>query len=108
MPRALSFATALALGASAFLILTGIAIALGASALFEGVTFTSTAGRTIRLVVGVLLILLGLIQVGLLPVSFSAHRPDESADAPASAAAAEQPARAFGLYGFVYILAGFG
>jgi len=108
MPRALSFATALALGASAFLILTGIGIALGASALFEGVTFTSTAGRTIRFGIGTLLIVLGLIQFGLVPVSFSAHRLTNPLMRRQARWRREQPTRAFGLYGFVYILAGFG
>jgi cytochrome c biogenesis protein CcdA len=57
--RALVFASALALGASVFLLLVGFFIALGGAALFEGVTFTSAAGRVIRAIVGGLLILLG-------------------------------------------------
>ncbi len=108
LPRALSFATGLALGASAFLLVTGVAIALGASALFEGVTFTSTAGRVIRLVVGALLILLGLIQVGLLPVSFSAHAVTNPLMRRQARLRRERPALGFGLFGFGYILAGFG
>lgn len=108
MARALGFATALALGASAFLLLTGVAIALGASALFEGVTFTSTAGRTIRFVVGSLLILLGLIQVGLLPTSVSAHAVTNPLMRRQARLRRERPALGFGLYGFGYLLAGFG
>ncbi len=108
LPRALSFATALALGASVFLLLTGTAIALGAAALFEGVTFTSTAGRVIRLVVGTLLILLGLIQVGLLPVSFSAHAVANPLMRRQARLRREQPTLGVGLFGFGYILAGFG
>lgn len=109
VPQALRFAGALALGAALFLLLVGVVIALGGSALFAGVTFTSTAGRTVRAVVGLMLIVLGIIQLGVLPLSFHG----------ASAAATpllrrqarlrrEQPTLAFGLYGFAYLLAGFG
>lgn len=108
LTRVLSFATALALGASAFLILTGVAIALGASALVEGVTFTSPAGRVIRLVVGTLLILLGGIQFGLLPVSFSAHAVTNPLMRRQARLRRERPRLGFGLFGFGYILAGFG
>jgi cytochrome c biogenesis protein CcdA len=108
LPRALGFAAALALGATVFLLLTGIAIALGASALFAGVTFTSTAGRVVRLVIGALLILLGLIQVGLLPVSLTAHGLTNPLMRRQAQLRREHPERGFALFGFVYILASFG
>lgn len=109
MRRTLGFATALALGATIFLILTGIGIALGASALFEGVTFTSTIGRLNRLVIGTLLILLGLIQFGLIPASFdAAHAISTPVMRRQARLRREHPTLGFGLFGFMYILAGFG
>jgi cytochrome c biogenesis protein CcdA len=107
--RALRFATALAVGAALFLLLAGLVIALGGSALFAGVTFTSTAGRTIRTVVGLVLILLGLIQLGVVPLSF--HGASAAATPMLRRQARlrrEHPTLAFGLYGFAYLLAGFG
>lgn len=99
----------LGLGALLFLVLAGALIAAGAGALFKQVTFTSTAGITIRAVVGSLLILLGLMQLNVLPVSFLAV---EDAAKPLLARQArlrrDQPALAFGLFGFGYLLAGFG
>lgn len=99
----------LVLGALAFLILAGALLAAGAGAFFKQVTFTSTAGITIRAVVGFLLIVLGLIQLNVLPVSFYAI---EEAARPLLARQArlrrERPALAFGLFGFGYLLAGFG
>lgn len=108
-PRTLRYASALAVGAALFILLTGVVIALGGSALFAGVTFTSTAGITIRAVIGLLLIVLGVIQLGLIPVSFHGT---ETLATPLLRRQAQlrknHPMLAFGLFGFVYILAGFG
>lgn len=110
MRRTLGFATALALGATAFLILTGVGIALGASALFEGVTFTSTIGRAIRLGIGVLLIVLGLIQVGVIRAAFGGgmHAVTTPIMRRQARLRREHQTAGFGLFGFIYILAGFG
>ena len=109
LSRTLGFASALALGATAFLVLTGIGIALGASALFEGVTFTSTTGRVIRLAVGTLLILLGLVQFGIIRGSFdAAHVISTPVMRRQARLRREHPTLGFGLFGFIYILAGFG
>jgi cytochrome c biogenesis protein CcdA len=107
--RALRPASALALGATLFLLITGAIIALGGDALFAGVTFTSVAGRTIRTVVGLLLILLGLIQLGAIPLSF--HGISDAATPLMRRQAKlrrQKPTLGFGLYGFAYLLAGFG
>ncbi len=107
--RALGFAAALALGAAAFLLLAGLTVALGAGALFAGVTFTSAAGRTIRTVVGALLILLGLVQLGVIPLSL--HGVDRLARPLLRWQAAERrerPTLAYAVLGFGYVLAGFG
>lgn len=99
----------LGLGALLFLALAGTLIAAGAGAFFKQVTFTSTAGITIRAVVGSLLIFFGLIQLNVLPVSLLAV---EDAAKPLLARQArlrrDRPALAFGLFGFGYLLAGFG
>lgn len=99
----------LGLGALTFLVLAGVLIAAGAGAFFKEVTFTSTAGVAIRAVVGALLILFGLIQLNVLPVSLLVV---EDAAKPLLARQAklrrEHPAFAFGLFGFTYLLAGFG
>ena len=105
----LRFAAALSLGASLFLLLAGSALSLGAGVFFQSITFASLAGRTIRSVVGGLLILFGLIQMGKLPNIF-----DQTwrVAAPLLKTQAKmrrrKPVLAFGLYGFGYILAGFG
>ncbi|MGH2950178.1 MAG: cytochrome c biogenesis protein CcdA [Solirubrobacteraceae bacterium] len=107
--RALGFAAALALGAGAFLLLAGLAVALGAGGLFSGVTFTSAAGRTIRAVVGVGLVVLGLVQLGTIRMSF--HGIDRVARPLMRRQAVERrerPAAGYAVLGFGYVLAGFG
>ena len=103
------FGGALAAGAGLFLLLAGIIIALGGEVLFAGVTFTSTAGITIRSIVGVLLVVLGLIQTGILP--FSLHGVSKLV-LPLTRWQArlrrERPVAGFGVFGFAYVLAGFG
>lgn len=109
LPRTLRFATALSIGAALFLLLAGAAIALGGAPLFEGVTFTSAAGRTIRIIIGSLLILFGLMQIGVIPVPFEAVAelafPLERRQAQLRR---RHPTAGFALFGFAYILAGFG
>lgn len=107
--RPVAFGGALALGAGVFMLLAGVVIALGGEALFAGVTFTSPAGIAIRAVVGILLIVLGLIQAGLLP--FSMHRVSDLVQPMLGRQARmrrEQPVAGFALFGFGYVLAGFG
>lgn len=103
------FASALSLGAAAFLLASGLVIALGGEALFAGVTFTSAAGRVIRAAVGILLILLGRMQAGALPLSLHAV---EHVSRPLMRSQAhlrhKNPILGFVLFGFGYLLAGFG
>lgn len=109
--RTLGFASALALGAATFLILAGIGLAIGGDALFSQVTFTSTVGIVTRIVVGTLLILLGLIQMGVIGGG-DAFRAIGNLAQPFARAQArmrhENPLLGFGVYGFGYLLAGFG
>lgn len=105
----LAFASALAFGAATFLLLIGLVIALGGEALLAGVTFESPAGRLIRTVVGPVLILLGLMQMGVLPFSF--HGVERLARPLMRTQARYRrtvPMLGFGLLGFGYVLAGFG
>lgn len=103
------FGGSLALGAAAFMLLAGAVIALGGEALFAGMTFTSTAGITIRVVVGLLLIFLGLMQVGVLPLSM--HAVSGLAQPLLKRQARlrqDRPVAGFAVFGFGYVLAGFG
>lgn len=107
--RPLRFATGMSLGASLFVLAVGAVIALGGSGLVSGVTFTSAAGRALRLGVGVFLVLLGLIQLGLLPNPL--HRVEEWVKPLQRLTARERRQRPFWgytLFGFGYLLAGFG
>jgi cytochrome c biogenesis protein CcdA len=103
------FGGSLALGAAVFMLLAGVVIALGGEALFAGVTFTSTAGVVIRVVVGSLLILLGLIQTEILPLSM--HAVSSLAQPLLKGQARlrrDRPVMGFAVFGFGYVLAGFG
>lgn len=109
LSRAVQFGGSLALGTSLFLLLVGAGIALGAGAIFSQVTFTSTAGRTVRIVIGLLLILFGLTQTEIIALPFGkvaelGHRIQKRQ----ASLRREHPVFAFGLLGFGYILAGFG
>lgn len=105
----LRFATGMSVGALVFVLAVGVAIALGAQALIGDVTFTSTAGRLLRLAVGALLVLMGLNLLGRLklpmvkvaslraPLLRTEHRQRE-----------RHPTLSYGIFGFTYLLAGFG
>jgi cytochrome c biogenesis protein CcdA len=106
---ATAFAASFALGAALFLAIAGLALGAGAGAALGSVTFTSGTGIAIRITVGSLLILLGLIQAEVLPLSFHAV---EGAVRPVSAAVARvrrsHPAAGTMAFGFAYLLIGFG
>ena len=108
--RALGFATALSLGAATFLLIVGFFIALGGGTLFEGVTFTSTAGRVIRLAVGALLIVLGLVQANVIhtPIFHAIERLAEPLQETQARQRRQRPLLGFAIFGFGYLLAGFG
>jgi cytochrome c-type biogenesis protein len=106
---ALGFAAGLSLGATGFLALAGGAVAVGGGALFEDVTFTSIAGRIIRALVGVALIVLGLVQLGVLAVNLRRFEPALHGLLRQQASMRRRrPLAGFTLFGFVYLLAGFG
>lgn len=103
------FGASLALGAAVFMLLAGVVIAAGGEALFAGVTFTSTAGIIIRVIVGALLIFLGLIQLGVIRLSM--HVVSRLAQPLLRSQARmrrDRPVAGFAVFGFGYVLAGFG
>lgn len=106
----LVFGAALAAGAAAFLLISGAAIAAGGNAFFESVTFTSTTGRTLRLVVGALLIGLGLVQLG--AIADKSFRRVEGFTKKLNRSQAKlrrrHPLAGHAAFGFFYLLAGFG
>jgi cytochrome c biogenesis protein CcdA len=107
--RALGYAAALSLGTTLFLLITGGIIAAGGQAVVENVTFTSPAGRVIRIVAGVALIILGLVQTERLRLPFhrvaTAARPLLQSQAQVRRRA---PVFGFAIFGFGYLVAGFG
>ena len=106
---ALGFAAALSVGAAVFLLALGALIAVIGGHLFAGVTFTSTAGRIIRGTVGALLIVLGLIQLNRLAISCRGLEPRAHAFLRRQARLRRRhPAAGFALFGFGYLIAGFG
>ncbi len=107
--KAATFASALSLGAAAFVVAMGVLIAVGASTYFDDVTFTSTPGITIRIVAGLLLVALGLIQLNVLPISFRRFEPATHGYLHRQAQVRRRrPFVGFMLFGFAYLLAGFG
>jgi cytochrome c biogenesis protein CcdA len=69
-PKIVAFAAAFSLGVVGFLTALGLVISLGGRGLASSVTFLSPTGIAIRIVVGSLLVILGLIQAEILPGSF--------------------------------------
>jgi cytochrome c biogenesis protein CcdA len=107
--RALVFAASLSVGAVAFVLLLGVLLAGAGRGLAGGITFTSTPGRSLRVVVGLGLIVLGLVQterlrVNLLVAESGIHgllsRPARLLH--------HHPVAWFALFGFGYLAAGFG
>lgn len=108
--RALRVALPLSVGAAAFVLGAGALIALGGRSFAGSVTFTSTAGRALRIGVASSLLLLGLVQAEIIPVSF--HRLGDRIARPVLGAQAKlrrrRPTEGLALFGFGYLLAGFG
>lgn len=107
--KALTFASAMSVGAAAFLLVFGTIIALGGDALFGGLSFTGSSGRILRGVLGALLIALGLIQLNRLPISFRRFEPAMHGFLGRQAKLRRRrPFSGFALFGFGYLAAGFG
>ncbi len=106
---ALVSATRVAAGAALLLTVLAAVIAMGGSALAGVVEFDSTTGRFFRLGIGLLLVLFGLRQARLWGVRM--RWLDRIAGGSArlfDPGRITQPARSDVVYGFGYLLAGFG
>jgi cytochrome c biogenesis protein CcdA len=107
--RLIRSAVAFTAGMALFLLLTGLALALGAGEWISAVTFTSTAGRLLRLVVGLVLIGFGLWQVQGKSLTFLwLNRALQPLWTKQAQLRRRQTTVSYGLYGFGYTLAGFG
>lgn len=104
------FAAALAGGATLFLLLLGGMIALGGGAFATRVTFTSTVGITLRVVIGTALVVLGLVQLGVLTDSpfRSVEHVTKRLNRTQARLRRRHPVAGFMAFGFFYLLAGFG
>ena len=107
--ESLRLAAALSVGAATFLLLVGAAMGMGAHAVFGDIRFDTTLGRIIRAVSGDLLIILGLIQLGVIPLSLRGFEPatHRFLDGQSGMLADRSMIRG-GLFGFCYLVAGFG
>lgn len=107
--RALGFGAWLSLGGAGFVLLIGLLIALGAGGFFKTVTFTSTEGIVLRVIVGTLLLYLGLVQLNVFSAPFGAvERLIRPLIGKQSSLRRDRPQLGFTLLGFGYLLAGFG
>ncbi len=108
----LTFATALSLGVIAFLALLGTVIAFGGDALIKDVTFTSTAGRILRISVGVFMVFVALIQLNRLNISLRRFEPVMKSflrrQRQAGRVRKQRPFLRFTMFGFGYLAAGVG
>lgn len=107
--QTLPSALALSLGATAFLVIVGSIIAVAGAQVFEGVVFASTEGIILRSVVGVILILLGLVQFGVIRLPLPPVQ--ELADPLVESIREQKSTTGLGrvsLFGFGYLVAGFG
>ena len=88
----------------------GAAIAGLGAGLFADVTFASPAGIALRSVVGVLLVALGLIQSGVVlgRISVADRLFREPLARRQARLRRDRPVLGHGLFGFGYVLAGFG
>lgn len=107
--RAVGFAAALAAGASAFVLVVGALFAVGGSGLAAAVTFTSPAGRVLRIGVGVALIVLGAVQADRLAIGFRRFESRIHGALKRQARLRRRhPVAGTALFGFGYLAAGFG
>lgn len=106
---ALVFAAAFSVGAAAFVLALGALIGLGGRGIASAVTFTSATGIAIRITVGLVLVLLGLIQAEIVPVSFHVlERVTQPLLRRQAAFRRRHPVLGFTAFGFAYLIIGFG
>ena len=104
-------ATALALGAgaAAFLLVFGIAVGIAGEGLARSVGFSTAGGRILRGFVAAVVITSGLVQLGLISVPlWRVTRIAQPLERRRTAIAGRHPRSAELLYGFGFVVAGFG
>lgn len=107
--QAFQYALALSVGVSAFLLLVGMLLALGAGSFLQNIETTSRYTQWLRIILGTILIVLSLIQIGKIPKIF--HRLSDTSHGFLRAQAKirrKNPWLGFLIYGFAYVIAGFG
>lgn len=106
--HALSFASGASIGAVAFVAGFGLLLSLGGGAIAQLFSLESAQGRTLRIVVGIVLILMGLVQLRVINVQFRGlTKIAEPVDRKRAAIGDETRFTSNVLYGFGYLAAGF-
>ena len=109
MRGALRFAAGASIGAVAFVGAFGLVLSLGGGVIAQQFTFASTQGRILRVVVGVFLIVMGLAQLGRVRIPFgNLAQLAQPIDRRRAAIGDETKFSSNILYGFGYLIAGFG
>lgn len=104
-----AFAAAFSAGIIGFLTALGLLIALGGRGLAAAVTFLSPTGIGIRIAVGSLLVILGLVQAEVLPGSFHwIERLTQPLQERQATLRRRHPVTGAVLFGFAYLLIAFG
>jgi len=104
----LRFATGASVGAVAFIVGFGLLLSLGGGAIARLFSLDSAQGRILRVVVGVVLIVMGLVQLGAINLRFSGMtKLAEPIDRRRAAIGDETRFSSHVLYGFGYLAAGF-
>lgn len=106
---AFRFALGSSIGAVAFVALFGLVMSIGGAAFAQQFTFASNQGRLLRAVVATVLIVMGLIQIGRVRNPFGGlTRLVEPIDRARRDVGDDSSLRSHVLYGFGYLVAGFG
>jgi len=106
--HALSFATGASIGAITFVAGFGLLLSLGGGAIAQLFSLESAQGRILRIVVGIVLIIMGLVQLSVINVQFRGMtRLAEPIDRRRATIGDETRFTSHILYGFGYLAAGF-
>jgi cytochrome c biogenesis protein CcdA len=109
MRGALRFALGASIGAVTFVAAFGVVLSLGGGVLASQFTFASTQGRILRAVVGLFLIVMGLAQLGKIHIPFgNLAQLAQPIDRRRAEIGDETKFTSHVLYGFGYLVAGFG
>jgi len=105
---AFRFAAGASIGATAFVAGFGLLLSLGGGAVARLFSVDSPQGRILRIVVGIILIVMGLVQLRVINLRFSSMtRLAEPVDRRRAAIGDETQFSSHVLYGFGYLAAGF-